>query len=133
SEVLSYEEPDIIGYPNVDKIGRAGLPERRISWGLTWDIEAHMLNVNWNHIASTAEETEDANDEGTKFKAVGELSSYNIIDVNYTYATPWNLDLTVGVNNLADKDPVLNSELAYDDTLYSQVGRLYYAGFKFKF
>lgn len=133
SEVLSYEEPDIIGYPNVDKIGRAGLPERRISWGLTWDIEAHMLNVNWNHIASTAEETEDANDAGTKFKAVGELSSYNIIDINYTYATPWNLDLTLGVNNLADKDPVLNSELDYDDTLYSQVGRLYYAGFKFKF
>ncbi|MGO2075944.1 MAG: TonB-dependent receptor domain-containing protein, partial [Pseudoalteromonas sp.] len=132
SEVLSYKSPDIIGYSNVNQVGRDGLPERRISLGLTWDIESHLVNVNFNHIASTAEKTE-ADESGTIFTAVGNLSSYNIVDVNYTYITPWNVELTAGINNLADKDPILKPDLSYDSSLYSQLGRLYYAGFKLKF
>ncbi|MCF6458250.1 TonB-dependent receptor [Pseudoalteromonas sp. MMG024] len=132
SEVLSYEEPDIIGMPKVNKIGRNGLPERRISLGATWLFEDHTLNVNLNHIASQAEETE-TDETGTIFTAVGELDDYNIVDLNYTYATPWNLDITAGVNNVTDEDPVLDSDLGYDSNLYSIVGRLYFVGFRYKF
>lgn len=132
SEVLEYNSPDIIGFNRVEKIGRAGLPERKINVSLNWSLDEHSVNLNVNHTAATAEET-DTDASGTIFSPVGHLSSYTITNLNYTYNTPWNLDFSVGVNNLTDKDPILDSDLNYDDSLYSRVGRVYFAGFKFKF
>jgi iron complex outermembrane receptor protein len=132
SEVLEYNSPDIIGFSRVDKIGRAGLPERKINVAFTWSLDNHAVNLNVNHTASTYEET-TTDATGTIFTPVGSLDSYTITNLNYTYNTPWDLDLTVGVNNLTDEDPVLDEDLGYDDTLYSRVGRVYFAGLKYKF
>ena len=132
SEILEYNDPDIIGYDRVNKIGRASLPERRINFSLNWSIDDHAVNFNVNHIAATAEETEtDAT--GTIFTAVGDLDAYTIMNMSYVYSSPWDLELSVGVNNLTDEDPVLNDDLEYDDNLYSRVGRTYFAGIKYKF
>jgi iron complex outermembrane receptor protein len=132
NEVLELNEPDIIGYGRVNKIGRASLPERRINLSLNWSLDDHSLNFNVNHIAETAQET-DTDATGTVFTAVGELDSYTILNMSYIYSSPWNVEFSVGVNNIADEDPVLDDELAYDDNLYSRVGRVYFAGLKYKF
>ena len=133
SEVLGYSSPDIIGFQRVEKIGRAGLPERRINMSLNWSLDEHSVNFNVNHIAGTAEETETDAATGTIFSPVGELNSYTIMNMSYVYHSPWDLEFSAGINNIADKDPVLDSELGYDDSLYSRVGRVYFAGFKYKF
>jgi iron complex outermembrane receptor protein len=132
TEVLEYNTPDIIGFDRVNVVGRAGLPERKLNAALNWSISNHALNLNVNYTESTAEET-DTDATGTVFYPVGELDSYTIVNMSYVYSSPWNLDLSAGINNIADVDPVLDSDLGYDDTLYSRMGRVYFAGLKYKF
>ncbi len=132
NEVLEYNDSDIIGYARVNKIGRASLPERRINLALNWSLDDHAVNFNVNHIAETAMETE-TDETGTIFTAVGKLDAYTIMNVSYIYSSPWNLEFSVGINNIADEDPVLDDDLSYDDALYSRVGRVYFAGIKYKF
>ena len=127
SWVLEYKEEEFFDGPINDKIGRNGLPEYRANYGLDWTMNDHSVNVIVKHIADQAEDTDK------DYNLIGKLSSYTTIDARYTRLLPWNASVSVGVTNLADKDPVLDSSLEYDKSLYNLYGRSYYVNYKHSF
>ncbi len=63
------------------------------------------------------------------------LPSWTTHDLQANWYTPWNGQLTVGVDNIADKDPVLDAgELRdFNYSLYDQYGRIPYIRYKQNF
>ena len=70
----------------------------------------------------------------------GELEDYDSYmthDVTFEYRSPWNVDLSVGVQNFTDEKPVLDNIGGYDDSvtgiLYDLAGRRYFARLQYNF
>ena len=105
---------DTIGAPKY----RAGLNN-----GLT--VQKFDFNWNMNYIHSTE------NDAGD-----GRLPSWLIHNVQATFNAPWNGAMTIGVNNVANKDPVFDPRLggaSYDSTVYDPWGRVVYLRYTQRF
>lgn len=85
-----------------------------------WDF-----NYNISHIHGTENNAGD-----------GRLPSWNIQNAQVSYNTPWNGKVTVGVNNIANKDPVFdprNGGTSYDYYLYDPWGRQVYMRYTQRF
>ena len=70
----------------------------------------------------------------------GELEDYDSYmthDATFEYRSPWNVDLSVGVQNFTDEKPVLDSIGGYDESvtgiLYDLAGRRYFARLQYNF
>lgn len=102
-------------------VGDNGVPEIRavLRNVYTWGDFSVAWNLNYvdGHEAATA--------------SLGELPSWTTHDVQVNYFTPWNGRFTVGVDNVGDKDPVVdpadNSNRGYNPNLYDPYGRIIYA------
>ncbi|MBW8190913.1 TonB-dependent receptor [Neiella marina] len=126
--VLNYDDEEYYDGPVNDKIGRNGLPEMRFTWKVDWEMNNHSAYISAQYIDSQAE-TEDPE----TYEQIGHLGSQTTWDASYSYATPWNATATMGVRNLTDRDPILDSNLQYDSDLYSIYGRTYFATYTQKF
>ncbi len=62
-----------------------------------------------------------------------ELDSYMTHNISYNYSTPWNSQVSVGVNNFTDEEPVFRKDGTYEGDLYSPYGRAYYVTFTQRF
>ncbi|MCP1726137.1 iron complex outermembrane receptor protein [Natronospira proteinivora] len=58
-----------------------------------------------------------------------ELGGWVHHNLTYDWHTPWDGRVTVGVNNLTDKDPALNRNKEFSNDLYPFVGRQYVLGY----
>lgn len=102
-----------------------GTPQMRMSLQNVYNIADFEIAYNINYIDSTAYDVESGG------KQVGSTPSFTTHDLQVTYNTSWKGKISVGVNNMFDRDPPLNPNnvygRAYDFGLYSGLGRMYYA------
>lgn len=110
-----------------------GVPEYRASLQNYWGIGDWTFAWNINHIAGTDSQVKAYIDAGVLDSDYGyalHLPSWTTHDVQATWNAPWNGRFTLGVNNVADKDPVLDplhlSGRGFDFNLYDGYGRVPY-------
>lgn len=111
----------------------------RTTWATPWDAN---LSVSWRYISSV--KAQAASPNPLLSAAVNPLNrkfdAYNYIDVAATYSPIENLSLSLGVNNVFDKDPPLSGVLAavYGNGntypgVYDTMGRYVFMGAQVKF
>ena len=116
----------------------------RASWNTKFGA---TFSVNWrftNHVLVDAASSEpDLGNPGSiaQYKANGsyEIPSWNLFDLAIAYKVKEKLRLTVGCNNIADKEPPLGSGMSPNDYgpgfhgTYDPLGRSLYANLQFEF
>lgn len=128
SYVLEYNSEEYFDGPVNDMIGRNGMPQIRSTWTVDWTFGDHSASVVTQYIDSQAERTDP-----NTYKQIGHLTSQTTFDVSYAYATSWNGKVSVGIRNLTDEEPVLDSDLEYDASLYNLYGRTFVLTYTQKF
>jgi iron complex outermembrane receptor protein len=135
-----WKQDNFAGGPLQDKAGWELQPQWRTQLTTTWTMGDHSLAWNIDHIPSTSGfETPDPNNLTSGLLVEnGSNDSFTIHNVTYTYhAGKWG-SYRLGIRNLTDEDPILNSTGEYAnlyDNLYSagHVGRLWTVGGTWKF
>ncbi|MFS1423404.1 TonB-dependent receptor plug domain-containing protein [Shewanella sp. 10N.286.48.B5] len=126
--VLAYNDEEYFDGPVNDQIGRNGLPEYRFTWVIDWSYGDHAASLLTQYIDGQAETIDPET-----YAQVGKLNSQTTFDASYSYSTSWNGKFGLGVRNITNEDPVLDSNLAYDSALYNLYGRTYTASYTQKF
>ncbi|MBB3345013.1 TonB-dependent receptor [Luteimonas sp. RC10] len=130
------------GNPNI--AGRPGSPRMRGVLNNTWSFGDWTLNYNINYIHGTQSTAyrewlalaRNPNRSPTQDRNMAlyesypdRLPSYLTQDIQLNYRAPWNATITLGVNNIANKDPVYDTSqggASYDSYLYDPWGRVPY-------
>ena len=140
SIVLEYNTQDIIGGPLVDQVGRFGVPEYRSNLDISWNLGRWTVALSSYFIPGYAEDSTlnpnfDGADSSTFFfvESGDELDSYMHHNLVAAYEAPWDARISFGVNNVTDEDPVLDSALTFDSSLYPLVSRAYVASYTQRF
>ena len=129
SFTLAYEEER--GGQIVDTAGWSGQPDFKSVATLSWSMGDHSIAWNSNYTDSTTENEKLVSD---KWETDGKLGSWLIHNLTYTFHTDTYGTVMFTVNNLTDKDPILNSAGQYDDAnLYNNFGRDYRVNYKYSF
>jgi iron complex outermembrane recepter protein len=127
----------------------APLPKIRqvltVNWGLP--VPGLDLTVKWRFIGPSKvdSESQDPQLAGPFYLSTAQIPGYNYIDMSANYSVGGGVDVRVGVNNIADKNPplILNGNLSNcpnttcnDNTwtgTYDTLGRYLYAHVSVKF
>ena len=125
SRFLKYDLQNSADDEVIDFITEAGYPEDRINAVVRLTRDAFTVNYAMNFIGSHGDgEIED-------------YGSYMTHDVTFEYRTQWNVDLTLGVQNFTDEEPIIDSISSYNDSitgiLYDLAGRRYFARLQYNF
>lgn len=108
--------------------GLAGRPRNRGQLTVGWDLGDFSFHATGNHIGKSA---------NTGFEATQTLPSWNTVDLQANWNTPWNGRATVGVRNVADKAPPMNNALYgfpfYENELHNIYGRVPYFRYEQRF
>lgn len=111
--------------------GEYGYPEMKVS--LNNALTVGDFSVNWNISYTDSQTYNTTNAAGD---AVGyHIPSWTIHNLQVNYQAPWNATLTVGVNNLFDRDPADASLFgtSYDYYIYNPWGRVPYVRYTQRF
>ncbi|NHA13519.1 TonB-dependent receptor [Thioalkalivibrio sp. XN279] len=102
-----------------DVAGEAGLPEWRAVLRNVWTWGDFNVAYNLNYIGSQ---------DSALSSALDGLPSWTTHDIQVNYFTPWDGRVTVGVDNIGDKDPVVDpgESRGYNNSLYDPYGRIVY-------
>jgi len=127
----------------------APLPHLRQVFTMNWALPVPGLDftMKWRFIGPSKVDSESQNAQlaGAFYESVSQIPGYNYIDMSANYAVTSAIDVRVGVNNIADKDPpvALNGNLSNcpnttcnDNTwtgTYDTLGRYLYAHVAVKF
>lgn len=104
--------------------GKEDNPDDRISFSTNYSFsDDHNLYYKAEYIDSQA--TNHANADGSYH----EVDSLIYHRVTYTYNTPWNSSVSIGVQNLTDEEPAFRANGSYEASLYDVNGRSYWASF----
>lgn len=126
SHMLTYDEQTNPLQPAVDRPGTEGFPENRTNFSTRYSANDFTVNYNMRWI-----------DEHDGVTAAGKYDDYMTHDITLVWHTPWEGDLTVGIQNFTDEDPVIDSASGYDDEvtllLYSVKGRTPFLTYKHSF
>jgi len=103
----------------VNTAGLAGLPRWRAVWSNQHFYGDFSFAWNINYIGSQ---------RSAQSSALDSLPSWTTHDVQVNYFTPWNGQISVGFDNLLDKDPVLDpgEGRGFNFGLYNGYGRIAY-------
>ena len=106
---------------------------------LRYSRDAWSVNLRWRHFG----ELDYIGNDGSRLTAdtlvaaKGGIDAYNYIDLSGTYAIADNIELNIGVNNIADKEPPLvgvnNALNANAPGGYDQTGRYIFSSINVKF
>jgi iron complex outermembrane receptor protein len=134
--VLDFEQVDYYTGPLVDIVGRRGVPEYRTNFDVNWVYGDHTVALSSYYIpsqsfSSVPNANLDFTDPSTFYNVpIGpDVDSYWNHNLSYTYSTPWNSRIQLGVTNLTNEDPVLDENNSTDDTLYPFKSRAYYISY----
>jgi len=112
-----------------DRTGDEDYPDLRVNMTLDWSMDSHTVTY---FSAYTGTQTSDSYTDDTKTEFY-ELDAYMTHNISYNYITPWNSNISVGVNNFTDEEPVFYKNGEYNGSLYSPYGRAYYISFSQSF
>jgi iron complex outermembrane recepter protein len=109
-------------------VGDERTPQYRISLQNIYSYGDFTLAWNVSHIADT--DSSNALGNPPRSDLPLDLPSWTTHDLQLTWQAPWNGKVTVGVQNVADKDPVLDpldpTGRGFDLNLYDGYGRVPY-------
>ena len=109
-------------------VGDERTPEYRAALQNIYSYGDFTFAWNINHIADTDSRNALGNPPRTDLPL--DLPSWTTHDLQLSWQAPWNGKVTVGVQNVADKDPVLDpldpTGRGYDMNLYDGYGRVPY-------
>ncbi|TXS95953.1 TonB-dependent receptor plug domain-containing protein [Parahaliea maris] len=117
------------------------LPETVWSQRTTWNIDNFTVSLNWMHFDSVDAEPPERAGLFAPFRSI---DSYDYFDLFASYDFSWKGDFKVslGVKNLTDEDPPIvgndagstsfNNGNTFPST-YTVLGRIYTAGFNYRF
>ena len=118
-EEIPSEADDPIDYVAEE---RAGAPGERITGSLRWSRDVWTTNLIWRYIGDHDE---------------GDYEALSTWDVTVVWDTPWGGDISAGVRNLTDEDPVIDSVSGWDDSivleLYDVAGRVPFITYRHEF
>ncbi len=115
---------DYFAGPMVDQVGRNGLPEIRANVTLAWGKGDWNAYYQYEYIDSMYESS--SFDVATlTSSASGSLKSHGLQNIQVSYTSASETTITVGVRNLNDKDPVIDSGYEWNSYLYDIYGRTY--------
>ncbi len=102
-----------------DIAGDAQTPEYRAILRTVWTMGDFTVGYNINHIASQ---------DNALSTALDRLSSWTTHDVQVNYLTPYNFRVTLGMDNITDRDPVVDpgEGRGFNFNLYDGYGRITY-------
>ena len=122
--VSEYLAEDYFGGPMVDLVGRNGLPEIRANVTLAWGKGDWNAYYQYEYIDSMYENS--SFDVATlTSSASGSLKSHGLQNIQVSYTSASETTVTVGIRNLNDKDPVIDSGYEWNSYLYDIYGRTY--------
>ena len=122
--LTSYEEIPSAADDPIDyvKEERTGAPAERIEGTLRWSRDVWTANFIWRYIGE--------HDEGN----YDDLSTF---DLTVVWDSPWGGEISAGVRNLTDEDPVIDNVSGWDaDTgleLYDVAGRVPFLTYRHEF
>jgi outer membrane receptor protein involved in Fe transport len=127
--MLSYKVQEVQDKPIREQVGYFGIPAWRWNNKLTVSAKTQDFTVAARTIAPQSQDPETADADSAESKA----AVYTEYDFVYGIDLPWNGALQVGVNNIFDSiggkvdgNSVRSEDIA-SSSLYSYVGRAYYA------
>ena len=130
--VAEYIAEDYFGGPMVDLAGRNGLPEIRANFTLAWDKDNWSAYYQYEYIDSMYESS--SFDVATlTSSASGSLDSYGLSNIQVSYTSATETTVTLGIRNMSNKDPVLDSSYEWNSYLYDIYGRTYTAKIEQRF
>ena len=99
--------------------GLVGLPRWRAIWSNQWNMGDFGAAWNLNYIGAQATTAASANVR---------TPSWITHDLQVSYSAPWNARFTLGVDNLMDKDPIVDFGFGrgFNFGLYNGYGRVTY-------
>lgn len=107
-------------------IDEPAVPRLRAQLQNVWEVGDFRVGWNVNYIHSTSSTASNQIPPNLAFPQ--ELPSWTTHDVQATWTAPWNGEITFGVNNVADKDPVQDpfdpTGRGFDFDLYDGFGRV---------
>ena len=123
TRVLNYEKDYNDGSGKQDWVGSVGFPEDRGQLTISWSLGDYTATVIGNYIAD-----QDGYPPGEDLDDDGHMASFTTWDVQATYSTPWNGQVTLGARNVLDKDPPQYRFYGanYDITQHEIYGRVPY-------
>lgn len=151
--ILEQESSPLPGVPDTefDCAGLINESCRTQDWrhiaNVRYSRDSWSVNLRWRHFGSVAYEDtrgnpivpEGPDDDVTDrlLSARGGIGGYNYIDVSGSLALADNIDLTLGINNIADKEPPLvgvdNATNANAPGGYDQLGRFIFSSINVRF
>jgi len=138
---------DCVGYFG---LGSCGDPQPewkhrlRVSWetnfNATFSLGWRYTGKVWNETSASDQEAlyDPVQQELYEVSDIGWVDAYNWLDLAFTYNFTNNLQFTLGVNNVLDKDPPLGADHADDPnwtfySAYDPLGRYTHASLRFTF
>ena len=148
STVVSYNCAGLYG-PICSSGGDAGpnftwRHNARLTWESPWDVD---VSLNWRYLSAVKldlNSSQPALNGGSYDSYDAVIPAYSYLDVSVAWRLWKNYTFRCGVNNILDKDPPINSDLAiygvnggangnvYTGT-YDSLGRVIFASFSAKF
>jgi iron complex outermembrane receptor protein len=121
THVLNFEQSDVDDPTRTRKEdGDLFFPKDRGQLTLAWNMGDYSATVVGNYVARQSGAVFCAPDDDECY-----LASSTVWDVQLSYATPWNGQITVGARNVLDKDPPDSGGL-YDNYQHDVFGRVPY-------
>ncbi|MBQ4831665.1 TonB-dependent receptor [Pseudoalteromonas sp. MMG010] len=131
SVTLSYDSE--VGGVVQDTAGWSGQPDLKSVATLSWTLDDHTVSWNSTYTASTSEVEVDTDGDGY-YEQSGDLDSWLIHNLTYSYNAGAYGAVTFTVSNLTDEDPVLSSSGTWDNQdLYNNFGRDYRLNYTISF
>jgi iron complex outermembrane receptor protein len=122
THVLSFEKDYNDGRGIVDWAGEAGFPQDRGQLIVNWALGDYSATIVGNYTSDQDGSRPWSGDEDHH------LASFTTWDVQASYMTPWNGQITIGARNVFDRDPPEKSwgSAYYDRTQHEIYGRVPY-------
>jgi iron complex outermembrane receptor protein len=120
THVLNWEW-DFSGSGTRNWVGEAGFPQDRGQLTVNWALGDYSAAVVGNY-------TSDQDGRHPWIAGDHHLASFTTWDVQASYSTPWNGQITVGARNVFDRDPPRKTwgNAAYDRSQHEIYGRVPY-------
>ncbi|HEY8573135.1 TonB-dependent receptor domain-containing protein [Phenylobacterium sp.] len=146
--LLEYKEAPytIEGVPSnaagvIDRVGTfrasifTGYHQLRANAYVNWSRDVHNLRWQVRHISSTRQSEATALSLALNVRSTSKIDEYWQHDLTYTGQLPWDVTLTLGVQNIFDAEPpfAIGTQYNYDPGSGNPLGRVFVAGVKKRF